>query len=74
MEGSNAIWTAQHLDLYTNTVKSLSTMWQKISEQRNPRSAVTLIKVLNLATQQAIEHKELSVTFTEPEHAENGAG
>ena len=67
----NVIWTAQHLDLYTNTVKSLSIMWQKVSEQRNPRSAVTLIKVLNLATQQAIEHKELSVTFTEPEHAEN---
>ena len=68
----NAIWTAQHLDLYTSTVKSLSTMWHKISEQRNPRSAVTLIKVLNQATQQAIEHKELSVTFAEPEHVENG--
>ena len=68
----NAIWTTQHLDLYTSTVKSLSTMWQKISEQRNPRSAMTLIKVLNLATQQAIEHKVLSVTFTEPDHAENG--
>ena len=63
----NAIWTAQHLDLYTSTVKSLSTMWHKISEQRNPRSAVTLIKVLNQATQQAIEHKELSVTFAENE-------
>ena len=67
----NAIWTAQHLDLYTSTVQSLSTMWQKVSEQRNPRSAVTLIKVLNQATQQAIEHKELSVTFTEPELVEN---
>ena len=67
----NAIWTAQHLDLYTSTVKSLSTMWHKISEQRNPRSAVTLIKVLNQATQQAIEHKELSVTFTESEPVEN---
>ncbi len=66
----NAIWTVQHLDLYTSTVKSLSTMWQKVSEQRNPRSAVTLIKVLNQATQQAIEHKELSVTFTEPEHVD----
>ena len=66
----NAIWTVQHLDLYTSTVKSLSTMWQKVSEQRNPRSAVTLIKVLNQATQQAIEHKELSVSFTEPEHVD----
>jgi chemosensory pili system protein ChpA (sensor histidine kinase/response regulator) len=67
----NAIWTTQHLDLYTSTVKSLSTMWQKVSEQRNPRSAAALIKVLNQATQQAIEHKELSVTFTEAEHVEN---
>ncbi len=67
----NAIWTAQHLDLYTSAVKSLSTMWQKVSEQRNPRSAVALIKVLNQATQQAIEHKELSVTFAESEHVEN---
>ena len=66
----NAIWTAQHLDLYNSTVKSLSTMWHKISEQRNPRSAATLIKVLNQATQQAIEHKELSVTFTENEHVD----
>ncbi len=64
----NAIWTSPHLELYTNTVKTLSTMWQKVSEQRNPRSAVTLIKVLNQATQQAIEHKELSVTFAEHEH------
>ena len=66
----NAIWTAQHLDLYTSTVKSLSTMWQKVSEQRNPRSAAALIKVLNQATQQAIEHKELSVTFTENGHVD----
>ncbi len=61
----NAIWSPQHLDLYTSTVKSLSTMWQKISEQHNPRSAAALIKVLSQATQQAIQHKELSVKFTE---------
>jgi chemosensory pili system protein ChpA (sensor histidine kinase/response regulator) len=62
----NAIWSSQHLDLYTSTVKSLANMWQNISEKRNPRSATALIKVLNKATQLAIQHKEISVTFTEP--------
>jgi chemosensory pili system protein ChpA (sensor histidine kinase/response regulator) len=62
----NAIWSSQHLDLYSSTVKSLAIMWQNISEKRNPRSAVALIKVLNKATQLAIQHKEISVTFAEP--------
>lgn len=61
----NTIWSPQHLELYTNTVKSLASMWQKISEQHNPRSANALIKVLNLATQQAIQNQELSVEFTD---------
>ena len=63
----DGIWTSQHLDLYTSTVRTLSSMWQKISEQHNPRPANALIKVLSQATQQAIQHKELSVSFTEPE-------
>lgn len=61
----NAIWSPQHLELYTNTVKSLASMWQKISELRNPRSANALIKVLNQATQQAMQNKALSVEVTE---------
>ena len=62
----NVIWSDKHLDLYTSTVKTLSQMWQKISEYRNPRAAHALIKVLNEATQQAIQNKELTVTFIEP--------
>jgi chemosensory pili system protein ChpA (sensor histidine kinase/response regulator) len=66
----NAIWSPQHLDLYTSTVKALSNMWQKISEQKNPRAAGALIKVLVQATQQAMQHKELSVSFTEAAHTD----
>lgn len=66
----NAIWSSQHLDLYASTVKSLAAMWQKISEKRNPRAASALIKVLSQATQLAIQNKELSVTFAEPEHVD----
>ncbi len=67
----NVIWSPKHLDLYTNTVKNLSQMWQKISEYKNPRAANALIKVLNEATQQAIQNKELTVSFTEiPQHDE----
>jgi chemosensory pili system protein ChpA (sensor histidine kinase/response regulator) len=65
----NAIWSSQHLDLYTSSVKSLANMWQKISEKRSPRAASALIKVLSQATQLAIQNKELSVTFAEPTHA-----
>ena len=61
----NLIWSSKHLDLYTSTVKSLSHMWQKISEYKNPRAAHALIRVLNQATKQAIQHKELTVSFTE---------
>ncbi len=61
----DAIWSSQHLDLYTSAVKVLASMWQKISEQHNPRAANALIKVLNEATKQAIQHKELSVEYTE---------
>jgi chemosensory pili system protein ChpA (sensor histidine kinase/response regulator) len=67
----NLIWSDKHLDLYTSTVKNLSHMWQKISEYKNPRAANALIKVLNQATQQAIQNKELTVTFDEtPQHEE----
>jgi chemosensory pili system protein ChpA (sensor histidine kinase/response regulator) len=66
----DAIWSSQHLDLYASTVKLLAAMWQKISEKRNPRAASALIKVLSQATQLAIQNKELSVTFTEPEHVD----
>jgi chemosensory pili system protein ChpA (sensor histidine kinase/response regulator) len=69
----NTIWSEKHLDLYTSTVKTLSQMWQKISEQRSPRAANALIKVLNEATQQAIQNKELTVSFTEPTYQEEDA-
>jgi chemosensory pili system protein ChpA (sensor histidine kinase/response regulator) len=57
----DAIWTPKHFELYQNTVDSLSGMWQKVSEQKTPRGAPALIKVLELATQQAIQNKELTV-------------
>ena len=63
----NVIWTEQHAALYANTIKSLSAMWQKISEQKNPRSANAIIKVLNQATLQAKQHKELEVDLAETE-------
>jgi chemosensory pili system protein ChpA (sensor histidine kinase/response regulator) len=53
------IWSPQHLLLYTNVIKSLSKMWQKISELDYPRSANALIKVLAEATQLAIQNKAL---------------
>ena len=55
------IWSAQYVDLYCNTVKSISAMWQKISELKNPRSANGLIKVLNQATLQAKQNSTLSM-------------
>ena len=61
----NVIWSPKHLDLYTSTVKNLSQMWQKISEYKNPRAANALIRVLNQATKQPIQNKELTVSFTE---------
>ena len=56
-------WSPQHTELYANTVKSLSGMWVKISELRNPRSARALIEVLNQAEEQARQNKSLTVTF-----------
>ena len=67
----NVIWSSKHLDLYTSTVKSLSHMWQKISEHKNPRAAHALIRVLNQATKQAIQNKELTVSFTETAHQDD---
>ncbi len=61
----SVIWSSQHLVLYTNIVKTLSKMWQKISELDHPRSANALIKVLTEATQQAMQNKALSVELPE---------
>jgi chemosensory pili system protein ChpA (sensor histidine kinase/response regulator) len=61
LDETRLIWAGQHVVLYTNTVKVLSGMWQKISEQNNPRSANALIKVLADATVQARQHQELAV-------------
>ncbi len=55
------IWSPEYVDLYCNTVKSISAMWQKISELKNPRSANALIKVLNQAMLQAKQHNALSL-------------
>lgn len=55
------IWSAQYVDLYCSTVKSISAMWQKISELKNPRSANALIKVLNQAVLQAKQHNALNL-------------
>ncbi len=70
----NLIWSDKHLDLYTSTVKNLSHMWQKISEYKNPRAAHALIRVLSKATQQAIQNKELTVTFNEFTHPDDEPG
>ena len=67
LDESNDSWTAQHADLYANVVKSLSAMWQKISEQKNPRAAGALIKLLNQATQQAKQRKDFSVDLANNE-------
>ena len=58
-------WTPQHLVLYSNTIKSIAKMWQKISELGNPRSANALVNVLHNATEQARQNKELSVDRSE---------
>lgn len=62
-------WAPQHTELYGNTVKSLSTMWVKISELRNPRSARALIEVLNQAADQARQNKALTVTLNKAPEA-----
>ncbi len=71
LDEANESWTAQHAALYANTVKSLSAMWQKISEQKNPRSANALIKVLNQATLPAKQHKVLAVDLPATEASQN---
>jgi chemosensory pili system protein ChpA (sensor histidine kinase/response regulator) len=55
------IWSPEYVDLYCSAVKSISAMWQKISELKNPRSANALIKVLNQATLQAKQHNALGL-------------
>lgn len=53
------IWAPPHLVLYSNVIKTLSKMWQKISTLDHPRAAIALIKVLTEATQQAMQNKAL---------------
>ncbi len=67
LDEANEMWAAQHVELYASVVKSLSAMWQKISEQKNPRPATALINLLNQATQQAKQHKALSIDLTNNE-------
>jgi chemosensory pili system protein ChpA (sensor histidine kinase/response regulator) len=55
------IWSAEYVALYSSTVKSLSAMWQKISELKTPRSANALIEVLNKAAHEAKQHNALSM-------------
>ena len=63
LDETNRNWTVQHLDLYASSVKNIASMWQKISELKNPRSAKALAKVLVDATEQARQNKELNVDF-----------
>ena len=63
LDATNSQWTSQHLDLYASSAKTVASMWQKISELKNPRSAKALIKVLNAAADQARQNKELEVDF-----------
>ena len=60
LDETQTVWAAQHVVLYTNTVKILSGMWQKVSEKKNPRSASALIKVLLESTLQAKHHQEIT--------------
>ena len=63
LDETKNVWSAQHLALYSSAVKTVSSMWQKISELKNPRSAKALIKVLYDAAEQAKHSKELQVDF-----------
>lgn len=65
LDGINVIRSDKHLDLYTSTVKTLSQMWQKISEYRNPRAAHALIKLLNEAAQKSTQNNELTAPLVE---------
>lgn len=59
-------WTAQHTSLYGSVAKMLSSMWVKISELRNPRSARALIDVLLESTEQAKQNNARSVSMVDP--------
>ena len=61
LDETNA-WTSQHSALYSNVAKSLSNMWQRASELKNPRSSKTLVDLLNEATQKAKQQKILPDT------------
>lgn len=66
LDAVNTVWMPEFSDLYASAVKSLAGMWQKISEQHNPKSASALVKVLNQAIQSAAQHQEPSVALVEP--------
>ncbi len=59
-------WTMQHTSLYGSVAKMLSSMWVKISELRNPRSARALIDVLLESTEQAKQNNARAVSMIEP--------
>ncbi len=59
-------WTTQHTSLYGSVAKMLSSMWVKISELRNPRSARALIDVLLESTEQAKQNNAHVVSMAEP--------
>lgn len=55
-------WTPEYLELYTNAMKTVAIMWEKVSELKNPRAAHTLIKVLNESAEKARKSKKLATT------------
>ena len=57
-------WMPQHTELYISVIKSLSSMWQRASELKTPRSAKALIEVLSQATEQVKQQKSSTVTFS----------
>jgi chemosensory pili system protein ChpA (sensor histidine kinase/response regulator) len=71
LDETDGYWSAQHLDLYANTVKTVANMWQKISELKNPRTAKALIKVLHEATAQAKQNKALDVDYEDAPQPES---
>lgn len=55
-------WTPKQTELYDSAVQAISSMWQKVSELKNPRAARALIKVLNVATESARSEQPASAT------------
>jgi chemosensory pili system protein ChpA (sensor histidine kinase/response regulator) len=49
----NVSWVPTSLVLYENATKAIARMWQSISKLKMPRTARTLIKLLNDASEQA---------------------